>query len=168
MPALSPSDYFIDTGAIELFVDPPDDSIAEFWKSLGKVQHTICEVVYWEFMRQFDIRGNSIARQRFVKSLDRGLIKSVPVDPDAAKLAVSIYQHVRTTLSGDKSARRIRMNELQCDIIIAATAVRHRRAVITDDPKDWTQLHEVVTSNKLGTLPILVKDDMRDPSRWKK
>lgn len=168
MPKPSPSDYLIDTGAIELFVTPPDESILKFWRSLGDVQHMICEVVYWEFMRQFDVKKNSLARQNFMKALKRGILESVPIDRDAANIAVSIYQHMRSGLAGGKSDRRIRMNELQCDIMIAAAAVRHGRTVVTDDPKDWAQLREIVVSKKLGTLPILVKDDMRDPSRWSK
>ncbi|MGP1347126.1 MAG: type II toxin-antitoxin system VapC family toxin [Phycisphaerales bacterium] len=168
MPTLPPSDYLIDTGAVELFLDPPDKSIAAFWTSLGKVRHAICEVVYWEFMRQFDLRGNSVARQRFVKALDRGLIESLPIDRDTAELGVSLYQYIRNGVSGNKSARRARMNELQCDILIAAVAVRHGKIVVTDDPLDWALLRGVVAGNKIGTLPILLKDEMRDPSKWKK
>jgi predicted nucleic acid-binding protein len=165
---LAPSDYLIDTGAVDLFVNPGEESILKFWKSLGKVQHAVCEVVCWEYLRQFEPTGNSKGRQRFRKAFEKGLVTSLPMDKHATKCAVALYQQVRKTLKDqEKQKRRLRMNELQCDVLIAAVAVRHGKAVITDDRTDWVMLSEAVKCCKIGTLPLLFKEDMRDPKKWR-
>ena len=167
MASRQPSDYFIDTGGIDLFVSPPDESIVKFWESLGDVHHSICEVVYWEFLRQYYAGKYATPRQHFLKAIKNEVITSVPFDRTASEIAIQLYQHVHTRLTGGKKERRARMNELQCDILIAAVAVRHRKIVVTDDFDDWGMLREIVVSQRLGTLPLLVKGDMRDPRRWK-
>lgn len=167
MAKRQPSDYFIDTGGVDLLVAPPDESIAKFWKALGKVQHSICHVVYWEFLRQYDMKRHDQSRQNFLKALKIELITAVPFDRTASDIAVQLFQGVRSRLSGDKTKRRARMNALQCDILIAAVAVRHRKIVVTDDMKDWVMLREIVQNKSVGTLPLVGRDDMRDPKKWR-
>ena len=164
---LTPSDYLIDTGAIDLFVDPKKDTI-KFWQNQAKLQHSVCEVVCWEYLRQFDSNTNRVGRQRFVKALKKGMVASLSMDEQATKYAVSLYQQVRKGLKDqEKQKRRVRMNELQCDVLIAAVAVRHGKAVITDDRADWIMLSEAVNNCKIGTLRLLFKEDMRDPRKWR-
>ncbi len=164
-----PSDYFIDTGGIDLFVTPPDESIARFWQVLEKrnLRHAICGMVYWEFLRKYDRHASNQARQNFKKALKRELLSTLLFDEQTADIAVRLFQGVRNRLDGTKTKKRARMNELQCDILIAAVAVRNRKIVVTDDFDDWVLLRTVVQQERLGTLPLLGKDDMRNPKKWK-
>lgn len=164
---LTQSDYLIDTGAIDLFVYPKKDTI-KFWQNLNKEQHAVSEVVCWEYLRQFDPNANNVGRQRFRKALKNGLVVSLQMDDQAIKYAVSLYQHVRKGLKEqDKQEQRRRLNELQCDVLIAAVAVRHGKAVITEDRADWVMLSTAVKCCRIGTLPLLFKEDMRDPRKWR-
>ena len=165
-----PSNYFIDTGGIDLLVKPPDKEIAQFWRVLDKnktQQHLICNVVYWEFLRKYDTRGNDEARQNFKKAIKLGVLHILPFDQQSADLAVRLFQGVKSRLEGDQKKKRIRMNQLQCDIMIASVAVRNKKIVVTDDFGDWRLLQTVVQQKHLGTLPLVGKHDMRDPKKWK-
>ncbi|KKN15721.1 hypothetical protein LCGC14_0983110 [marine sediment metagenome] len=164
-----PSNYFIDTGGVDLFVMPPDKSIVRFWQALEKqnVQHAICYVVYWEFLRKYGRRSNDQARQNFRAALKREILSPLPFDQQTADIAVKLFQGVKSRLDGTKTEKRVRMDELQCDIMIAAVAVRNRKIVVTDDLDDWGLLQTVVQYEGLGTLPLLGKDDMRNPKKWK-
>ncbi len=163
------SEYLIDTGGLDLLLDPPDDSVADFWNVFArkKQQHSVSEVVYWEFLRQYGPNCSDVRRQRFVRAIDKESILILPFDRGAADVAVRIFHGVRSRLLGAKTERRARMNELQCDIMIAAVAVRNGKIVVTDDFDDWGLLRTVVQQERLGTMPLLSKEDMRDPKKWK-
>jgi len=169
MAQTSPSDYLIDTGGLDLFLDPPDQSITKFWDALRqqKLQHVVSDVVYWEFLRKYDPGKNDLKRQRFVKAMNKSVISILPFDRSAADIAIRLYHGVRSRLTGGKAERRTRMNALQCDIMIAAVAVRNAKIVVTDDLDDWGLLRQVVDEGGIGKLPLVSKDDMRDPKKWK-
>ena len=151
---------FIDTGGIDLLVDPKDLKIIKFWQRFGKnARHSISHVVYWEFLRQFRPNANSLSRQIFVKLVKRDRLELLPFGKTEAELAVAIYNGVKQKV-GDDADGRSRLTAMQCDIMISATAVTHRKLVLTQDVKDWALIKAVVEDGNLGTLPISDKKDI--------
>lgn len=169
MAQTSPSEYLIDTGGLDILLGTREESIVRFWDVLAKqrLHHAVSDVVYWEFLRQYDSPKNDRKRQRFVKAMDRGRIVLLPFDRKAADIAIRLYHGIRSRLTVSKSDRRTRMNALQCDIMIAAVAVRNAKIVVTDDLDDWGLLRQVAQDDGIGRLPLISKDDMRDPKKWK-
>ena len=155
-----PTPLFLDSGAVDLFVDPPDQGVIRFWSRFGaETPHYISHVVYWEFLRQYSPRGYAIGRKRFLRLLDSGGLRLVGYDRHAADYSVLIYQALKKALSGASDAKQ-RLRGLHCDIIIASTAVAHHCTVATQDLKDWALIREVVTDLGIGILPLLDRKDM--------
>lgn len=157
-----PRPLFVDTGAVDLLVDPPNPGVVKFWKRYldAGVKHCISDIVYWEYLRQFSPQGNSLGRQRFLKLVKNDGLHFLPFARSEAEIGVRIYQGIKRILP--KNARsKARLKELQCDIMIASTAVSHHHAVVTVDLEDWALIRQVVESGKLGILPLIDRKDMQ-------
>lgn len=152
---------FIDTGAVGLLVNPRDRKIARFWKKYkdAGLSHCISDIVYWEYLRQFDPARHAEARNRFRKLIKAGHLKFLSFDREAAQIGVKIYHGVQRALPDDEKGKH-QVKEMHCDIMIAATAVRRHKTVVMADIKDWTTIRGVVDSDRLGTLPLIDKKDM--------
>jgi predicted nucleic acid-binding protein len=156
-----PDPIFIDSGAVGLYVSPPDEKVLKYWSRFGKgVRHYLSHVVYWEYLRQFGARSNSLARQRFMSKFEAGGFQILPFETQQADIGVKIYQLVKSQLPDDKDGK-LKLKDMHQDIMIAATAVFHHKTVITDDVKDWNLIKTVVENEKLGTLPLVGLKDMR-------
>jgi predicted nucleic acid-binding protein len=150
-----PEAVFIDSGA------PPDERVLRYWKRFGKdVRHFLSHVVYWEYLRQFSARSNSLERQRFVSRFGQNGFQILPFETRQADLAIEIYQGVKSLLPNNRDGK-VKLRELHQDIMIAATAVSSHKTVATDDLKDWNLIKIVVEREKLGTLPLVSLKDMR-------
>lgn len=156
--ALDP--LFIDTGGVDLFVDPPDSQVVSFWGRFApEAAHYICEIVYWEYLRQFDPRRRSIGWQRFRTALKKGRLSFLPFRQREADIAIQIYQGVKRRLSDDQGGK-LRLKDMQCDIMIASVGVAHQKTVLTMDVKDWALIRECVQYDGLGTLALADRKDI--------
>lgn len=107
---------FIDSGAIELLVNPGHPKLVSFWNSFPQgARHYISHLVYWEFLPQFDAQENSLARQQFFKSLQKGELEFLPFERPAADKAVRVYQEMKRRLP-NTSAGKIKLKDLHMDI----------------------------------------------------
>lgn len=151
--------FFIDTGAIDLFVDPKDMRLIRFWKRFPRdTKHFLCHIVYWEYLRQFPPTGYSTGRRRFVHRVEQNGFEFLQFGRDEAEIAVKIYTGMKQRLPETK-AGKLRLKDMHCDIMIAAIAVLHKKPVLTQDIQDWADIRLVVEADNIGRLRV---SDHRD------
>jgi predicted nucleic acid-binding protein len=151
---------FIDTGGIDLLMDTRDPRVARYWKRFPKgLKLFISHFAYWEYLRKFAANDHSFERQQFVKALDRGRFEFVPFGVPEAELAVRLYHGVKVLLPDDRKGRR-KLTDMQCDIMIAATAIACGKRVLTRDMRDWKLIRIAVERGKLGTLTEIDRKDI--------
>lgn len=149
---------FFDTGAIDLLADP---ALLVFWRRFGpKPVHYTSPVVYWEYIRQFDPRRYSEGRTRFQKLLEKGTFQLLAFGQEEAELAAELYVGLLKSI-GSGPKEKIRVRELHCDMMIAATALKRKIRVLTADVKDWGLIITVAQSRGAGTLIVLDRKDIQ-------
>ncbi len=148
-------EYFLDSGGIDLLVDPGDIRLVKIWqRHFGKAKHCLSTVAYWEYLRQFKKNENALRRQRFVRLVKRDFFEFLPFDKVAADLATDIY-HEMNSLVGEEELKR-----MHCDIMIAAVAVSRGKTVLTEDVEDWNYIKLAVEGSGLGMLPVADRKDI--------
>ncbi len=151
--------FFIDTGGVDLLVNPSDKRVLKFWERFPEgTKHFLCHIVYWEYLRQFKPNGNSIYRQRFVRLVRQESFEFLQFEKDAADIAVNIYTRLTQRLRRTQGWK-LKLKDMHCDIMIAAIAVWHKKPVLTQDIGDWAMIKSVIEGEKLGTLRV---SDQRD------
>lgn len=97
-------------------------------------------------------------RGKLVRAVERERFHFLPFDVQEADLAVPLYHGVKELLKEllpDDKKRRCRLTAMQCDIMIAATAVvNNKKLVLTEDTEDWELIRSAVERSRLGTLTV--------------
>ncbi|MGA3168539.1 MAG: PIN domain-containing protein [Terriglobia bacterium] len=149
---------FFDTGAIDFLYDP---ALVGFWKRFGsEPKYFTSPVVYWEYVRQFDPGKYAPPRALFQKLLEKGTFEFLHFGREEADVAHELYIGLRKSLGSGPQAK-IKMKDLHCDMIIAATALRRQIRVLTGDIKDWSLILTVAQSRDVGSLKVLDKKDIQ-------
>jgi predicted nucleic acid-binding protein len=153
---------FIDTGGIDILVDPKEPKLLRFWTRFPKgTVHITSHVVCWEFFRQFSPKSNSVVRQRFKKLIDKDKIELVTFDKRQREIASKIYLGVKKKLEAKESKKQL-LKEMHVDILIASEAVIAARTVLTQDIGDWSLIASVIDEEKIGNLIVIDKKDIQN------
>lgn len=144
----------IDTEGLDKFLDPDTKPLKKYWDRFGlDVVHFIPSVGYWEFLNGWNEFSHQ--RRRINKLIEDGVLQVLPFGRDEAIRASEIYRRLRPLIERvRKKKKRERLEPLQSDVFIAATAHCHRKRVFTMDPQDWPVIQRAIQEFSVNALDV--------------
>lgn len=151
----------IDCGGLDKFFEPDRPPLKKFWESFGSdAVHYITPIVYWEFLNQYDSYHKY--HKALKKLVEEGKLRFLEFGPDAAALASKVYCVLKPLVDSiPKKKRRERLEPLQCDVFIAASAYQADKPVFTTDRNDWLMIQQAFRKAAgIRSLELIFADEI--------
>jgi predicted nucleic acid-binding protein len=150
----------IDTEGLDKFLVPDTPALKRYWDSFGAdAVHFISPIAYWEFLNGYD--EYSPMRRRLANRIAQQQLQFLAFDREVADRAADIYRALQPIISKiPKSKKRERLEPLQCDVFIAATAHCRQKRVFTMDVGDWLHIQIAIRGISIQPLEIDFGNDL--------